>query len=86
VQLQSLSLCLHTIYATVRLNIRASGSARRNVIYLNKKKQSETIKLQSSIVNNLFPEKSGFTFCYNQLVRVGLKMLFLLKKQQIAET
>jgi hypothetical protein len=77
---------LYTIYATVRLNIRAPGS-ERNVIDLNKKaEQNETIELQSSIVNNFFPEKSGSTFCYNQLVRVGLKMLFSLKKQQIAET
>jgi hypothetical protein len=37
-------------------------------IVIKKAKQDDTIKLRSSIVNNQFPDKSGLTFRYNQLI------------------
>jgi len=49
-------------------------------ILIEKAEQIATINLQSSIVNNQFPDKSGFTFRYNRIARVGLKKLYPVKK------
>jgi hypothetical protein len=66
------------------LSLRLGDPMARRVgilpIVIKKAKKSDIIKLQSSIVNTQFFDKSGFTFRYSQIARVGLKMLFSLKK------
>ena len=69
------------IYGIARLNIYAIPS-----IYLEKTERSETINLQSSIVNIQFPDKTGFRLRWNpasgisaalrpaKLARVGLNI------------